>query len=76
LGCINQALLTHEAMRTRGLQVMGWVANSTQQTMPFEAENIAAIQERMNVPLLGHIPYLAHGQVSQAASYLTLPKLV
>ena len=58
LGCINQALLTYEAIASRGLRVVGWVANAAQAGMAYEQENIAAIQARLGVPLLGAIPHL------------------
>jgi dethiobiotin synthetase len=74
LGCINQALLTFEAIQARGLQVIGWVANSTLQDMPFESENIQAIRQRLSVPLWGHIPRLTPQTLSEADRYLHIPQ--
>ena len=64
LGCINHALLTAEAIRSRGLRLVGWVANSTQEDMAFEAENIAALAARLDVPLLGAVPRLRADEVA------------
>jgi dethiobiotin synthetase len=70
LGCINQALLTAEAIEARGLKLMGWVANSVDAKMPFPMENINAIAQRINTPLLGIIPRLKVVSVSAAANCL------
>ena len=58
LGCINHALLTAEAIAARGLRLAGWVANTVDTAMLFQAENIEALQKRINAPMLGHIPRL------------------
>lgn len=71
LGCINQALLTAEAIEARGLKMMGWVANSVDAHMLFPQENIAAIAQRIKTPLLGSIPRLAQANAASAAAYLT-----
>lgn len=59
LGCINHALLTAEAIRARGLGIVGWVANQIDPAFSFCAENIAAIDARVGVPLLMRIPWYA-----------------
>ncbi|MBI5040122.1 MAG: dethiobiotin synthase [Gammaproteobacteria bacterium] len=56
LGCINHALLTAAAIRARGLDIMGWVANQIDPAFSFCEENIAAIDARMGAPLLMRIP--------------------
>ena len=65
LGCINQALLTAEAIAARGLALMGWVANTVDPQMLYPQENINAIAQRINAPLLGCIPRL---EVADAAT--------
>lgn len=65
LGCISQALLTAEAITARGLSLMGWVANTVDPQMLYPQENIAAIAQRINAPLLARIPRL---EVADAAS--------
>lgn len=73
LGCISQALLTLEAIQSRGLSVVGWVANTVDADMGFVTENIDALRARMDAPLLGHIPRLASPSAKSAAGYLSLP---
>ena len=58
LGCISQALLTAEAIAARGLSLVGWVANTVDPQMMFLQENIEAIAQRINAPLLACIPRL------------------
>ncbi len=58
LGCINHALLTYEALKTRNLQVLGWIANALSEEMPLLQENIQTLKDRINAPLLGVIPPL------------------
>ena len=69
LGCLNHALLTYQAIRQSGLSVCGWVANTLAVDTPMGAENIATLEQRLPVPLLGNIPYLsatASGDAGQA----------
>ncbi len=58
LGCINHALLTDEAMKSRNLKIAGWVANSLSEEMPLIQENIQTLQTRISAPFLGLIPTL------------------
>jgi dethiobiotin synthetase len=57
LGCLNHALLTAEAIRSCGLELAGWVANRIDPAFPCCDENIAALQERLAVPLLLRLPW-------------------
>jgi len=73
LGCINQALLTSEAIAKRGLQLMGWVANRVDEQMLYAPENIQAIAQRIHAPLLGTVPRLEVASAAAAAAYLSAP---
>jgi dethiobiotin synthetase len=75
LGCINQALLSAEAIAARGLKLAGWVANTVDPTMGHMRENIEAIAARLAAPLLGHVPRLEHPSAAAAAAYLDLGKV-
>jgi dethiobiotin synthetase len=75
LGCLNHALLSVESILASGVTLAGWVANSLQPTMPFEAENIATLEARIPAPLLGHLPWQARPDPGFAASRLRLPPL-
>lgn len=57
LGCINHALLTAEAVRARGLQLAGWVANAIDPAMARFDDNLNALRTRLSAPLLGVIPW-------------------
>ena len=71
LGCINHALLTEQAIAARGLTLAGWIANRIDARMNCFEENLAALKERINAPLLGIIP--AHCTPEDAAARLRLP---
>jgi dethiobiotin synthetase len=69
LGCISQALLTAEAITTRGLSLMGWVANSVDPQMLYLQENTDAIAQRINAPLLACIPRLEVADTVAATAF-------
>lgn len=73
LGCINHALLTAEAIATRGLRLAGWVANAIDPGMALFDENVAAIDRRIGAPLLGVVPRLAEPGPVSVARHLRLP---
>lgn len=50
LGCINHALLTCEAMRADGITLHAWIANDLGKPMPYLAENIATLEQRITAP--------------------------
>lgn len=57
LGCLNHALLTHEAIRGRGLALAGWVASRIDPQMARAEENVRALGERLPAPLIADIPF-------------------
>lgn len=57
LGCLNHALLTVEAVRRRGLELAGWVANQIDPAMARLEENVASLEQRLDSPLLARVPY-------------------
>ena len=56
LGCINHALLTHEAIISRGLKFAGWVANEVC-VEPNFLETVQTLTTRLNVPPIATIPF-------------------
>jgi len=74
LGCINHALLTQEAIASRGLSLAGWVANRVAPEMDRFEANLAALRQRMVAPLLGVVPFLDPADPVAAADYLMLPE--
>jgi dethiobiotin synthetase len=57
LGCINHALLTVEAIRARGLQLTGWVANQVDPDMAMFEENLETLRQCIHAPCLSVVRY-------------------
>ena len=86
LGCLNHALLTIEAIKTRKMKIAGWIANALAQEMSLLNENIQSLQDRIDAPFLGMIPTLPLALQKQnnspyslaalqfAAQHIQLPK--
>jgi dethiobiotin synthetase len=70
LGCLNHALLTAEAIRARGLQLTGWIANTIDPDMAMFEENISSLKQLIQAPCLGVIPWQPNAGFAAAANYL------
>jgi dethiobiotin synthetase len=70
LGCLNHALLTAESIRASGLELAGWIANAIDPQMLVREENVAALKERIEAPLLGEIPFSEQPIAPALARYL------
>lgn len=75
LGCLNHAILTAQAIRARGLNLAGWIANHIDPAMPAAAENIAALAERLAAPLVGELAFMAAPDPRRFAAALDLSQL-
>ncbi|MGE8362225.1 dethiobiotin synthase [Pseudomonas sp.] len=75
LGCINQAVLTAEAISRDGLVLAGWVANVVDPQTSRLDENLATLAERIPAPCLGCVPRLAAPSAAAVASCLDLSLL-
>jgi dethiobiotin synthetase len=75
LGCLSHALLTTEAVRARGLKLVGWVANRIDPSMALFDDNLATLQDRLSAPLIGVVPRLKRPDPAEAASHLDLTPL-
>jgi dethiobiotin synthetase len=73
LGCLNHALLTAEAIAVRGLLLAGWIANRIDPDMPRWQENRDALQQRLDAPLLGTLPFTPDADPAALAGHLILP---
>jgi len=73
LGCINHALLTAQAIRSDGLKIAGWVANTIDEDMLRLDENIDTLKQLIDEPCLGVIPRLAEKTPQQVATFLMVP---
>lgn len=76
LGCLNHALLTAQAIQSRGLLLAGWVANLIDPCMPYIQSNIHALQDRLAAPLLGYVPRLKPATPANALQHLDFNLLV
>ncbi|HQR50724.1 MAG TPA: dethiobiotin synthase, partial [Methylophilaceae bacterium] len=75
LGCLNHALLTAEAIASRGLVLAGWVANRVDPTMSAFEDNLAALRQRLSAPCLGVLPHLEPADFRVAAERLDFDAL-
>jgi dethiobiotin synthetase len=57
LGCLNHALLTQQAILARALRLAGWIANAIDPAMARFDQNLQALRERLDAPLLGVMPH-------------------
>lgn len=73
LGCLNHSLLTAEAIHRDGLTMAGWVANAITPGMSRLAENILTLEDKIDAPCLGEVPFLPSTTAAEAAKYLNLP---
>ena len=75
LGCLNHALLTADAIKARGLKLVGWVANVVDLGMQHGLANMEALRARLPAPLLGCVPRLDAPLATAAAKHLDFSSL-
>lgn len=73
LGCLNHALLTQEAILSRGLTLAGWVANVIAPSMPERGANLATLQAHIQAPMLAHWNWDPKAAPQSLAASLSLP---
>jgi len=71
LGCLNHALLTAEAIATRGLRLAAWVANRIDADMAAYDENLSALMARLPAPLLAELPHMQSVDAGAAARLIS-----
>lgn len=74
LGCLNHALLTQEAIITRGLRLAGWLANQIDPDMLAQEENLTTLTHRLQAPCLGVIPWSASANPDRIAQAIPIQK--
>jgi dethiobiotin synthetase len=57
LGCLNHALLSAHAIRSRGVAFAGWVANFVEPMLPRADANVTALEERLPAPRIATIDW-------------------
>jgi len=75
LGCLNHALLTAQAVKANGLRLGGWVANGIDPQMLAQKENIRALEQRLDCPLLGIIPFVKDMNLKNISKLLDIREL-
>lgn len=73
LGCINHALLTAEAIRSDGCELVGWIANTLDAGMVGQTTVIETLAARLEAPLLSVLPYMSELSAADIAAVLSLP---
>ena len=58
------------ALRTRGLVVAGWVANTLEAPLPHLDDNLSALQTVLAAPCWGHVPRLHPPTAAAVAAHL------
>ena len=66
LGCLNHALLSAAAIRSRGLRFAGWVANCIDPQMDAVEANVESLAARLPAPRIATIPWGASPLLSPA----------
>lgn len=75
LGCLNFALLTAQAVRISGVPLAGWVANQIDPRMSAFDENVCALQQRLNCPLLGVLPFNRNADAKKLSALLNIAEI-
>lgn len=81
LGCLNHALLTANTIQQQGFTLSGWIANHLSNDMPYAEENIQTLEQHLEAPLIGKVPYLTSTDASldvyeHVAQYLNPSRLL
>ena len=70
LGCINHARLTHQAIKSAGINCAGWLAMCVDKDMMMQTENIETIKSKLSSPLLGILPYSPDADFNDLANHI------
>lgn len=76
LGCLSHAMLTLDAIKADSLEVVGWVANRINPGTEHYADIISMLEDKMNVPKLGEIPYVPSVKRQDLAKYINVDPLL
>ena len=72
LGCINHALLSVQAIRASGLNLLGWIANFPEAAMDVAEENLETLMQRIDGPLLGVVPHMDQPDADEVAKHINI----
>jgi dethiobiotin synthetase len=66
LGCLNHARLSARAIRERGLDLAGWIANRIDPAMPRADDNVAELARSLDAPPVADLRYGVPAHVGPA----------
>ncbi len=72
LGCINHALLSADAIQSKGLQLAGWVANVVDPQMLELEANMDTLRQKIDAPCLGLVPNIQPVLINAVADKLQI----
>lgn len=70
LGCLNHAILTYQSIIQDGLNVIGWIANSSTEKMPHYQENLDTLKQQIKSPLIAEFEPLDEPRNSNLSEYV------
>lgn len=73
-GCVNHALLTAEAIKQKGLNLIGWVANRVNPGIRHYIELIELLKQKIDGELLGEIPYVGRPDQKELTQFIENPE--
>ena len=76
LGCLSHAMLTYDAIKSDGLEVVGWVANRINPGTEHYADIIEMLESKIDAPKLGEIPYVPSVKRKDLAKYINVEPLL
>ena len=76
LGCLSHALLTAEIIKADGLNLVGWVANRVNPGTEHYAEIIDMLEDRLDAPKLGEIPYIPSAKRKDLGKFINVEPLL
>ncbi len=76
LGCLNHALLTAQAISSRGLSLRGWVGNRVEASFARCDENLEFLQAALPAPCWGVLPHAPHASPDAVADAFELAEFI
>lgn len=75
LGCINHARLSLAAIRDSECDVVGWIGSQVDKDMNCLQENIQTLENYLDIPCLGTLPYSNTPEPESMSDYLDISRL-
>ncbi|KGY12790.1 dethiobiotin synthetase [Vibrio tubiashii] len=76
LGCLSHAILTMDAIKADGVEIVGWVANRVNPGTEHYAEIIELLEHKIDAPKLGEIPYVPKVKRKDLAKYIDVSPII